>query len=144
MKFKVRTTVEKEVKYLQVNATVRSWDNTEVNGEHDTEDGDNIPCKDGDDWKPLIELKTGKILNWEKGKTADVHYKVCDAGTYILLDETKKEITRIEGYVPDGLDVAEEGHGDYIIMCINEDGSIINWDGVRIIEAFDRRDAENY
>ena len=141
MRFNQKTTIEKEIKYLQVNAGVRYWEDADVNGISDTE-GDNIPCKDGERWKPLIDINTGQITNWEKGKTADTHYKICDDGIYILLEEDMSEVARIEDYVPDGLDIGENGYGDYIIMNIDENGLIQDWDGAKIIESFEVRQAE--
>jgi hypothetical protein len=46
---KVTITVKKEVevKTLHVEANVRYWEDTEINGEPDTEDGNNVPCKKG-------------------------------------------------------------------------------------------------
>lgn len=120
--------VEKEVnlKTLLVDAHVRYWENAYVNGKEDSE-GKLIPCRDGESWKPKIDLDSGKILNWEKGKAADIHYKVCDAGIYILLDENNNEVLRHEGYVRDMMCPDGEGYGDYITMKINSEGQIQNW-----------------
>ena len=73
------------VKTLLVSANVRYWEDSYVNGVKD-EEGTLIPCREGDSWKPEIDVDTGQIMNWEKGKTADIHYKVCDAGIYTLMD----------------------------------------------------------
>lgn len=117
-----------ELKTLHVEAQVRYWEDTNVNGVEDTEDGDNIPCKEGDLWKPIIDLDSGKILNWEQGKTASVHYKVCDAGSYYLKDEKGETVLSIEdNYVPRMLCPKENGYGDYIIMDIDETGQIAGW-----------------
>ena len=128
MKIKLKIEKEFDAKYLKVEAGVRHWEDTEVNGEPDTENGDNIPCVNEErDWCPLIEIDTGKIINWEIGKTADIHYKVCDDGKYTLLDQNKDEIKSIEGYVISDLAIGERGFGDYIIMTIDENGIIENW-----------------
>lgn len=116
-----------EVKYLQVKARVRYWEDAEVNGEDDTETGDNVPCKVGDFWCPIIDIETGIIDNWEQGKTAEVHYKVCDDGEYSLIDDKGKIIVSIEGYVPNIMCPKKKGFGDYIIMDIDEKGQIANW-----------------
>jgi hypothetical protein len=76
----------------------------------------------------LIDIDTGKITNWKEGVEADIHFKVCDAGTYQLLDENKKVILEKEGYVPDIMCPEGAGYGDYIIMKIDKDGIIANWD----------------
>lgn len=112
--------------YLAVEAGPRYWEDSTVNGVEDT-NGDLMPCRDGDYWKPIIELETGKIINWEIGKTADVHYKVCDNGIYRVLDENKEEITSTDGYVLDCLSPEENGYGDYIIMKVDKNGIIQSW-----------------
>lgn len=126
---KIELTVKKEfeVKYLHADCGVRYWEDASVNGVED-ENGDLIPCKEEDRWKPLIDLETGKILNWEQGKTADTHYKVCDDGVYTLLDENKEAIKEIDGYVPSVMCPEENGYGDYVIMEIDENGQIANWE----------------
>ena len=74
-------------------------------------------------WMPLIDVETGKIINWVEGTTARVHYKVCDEGIYRLLDADKNIIVEVESYVPSFL--GEDG--DYIIMNIDEHGVIKNF-----------------
>lgn len=122
--------VEKEVNIttLEVNAGVRYWEDSEINGESDTEDGDNIPCKDGDRWKPIIDIDKGIITNWEQGKTASIHYKVCDDGIYTLKDEKGNTIEERNNYVPNIMCPGEDGYGDYIIMNIGSNGEIEDWD----------------
>lgn len=120
--------IEKEydVKYLLAECGARYWSDSTVNGEEDT-NGKLMPCIDGEYWKPLIELETGKILNWEQGKEADVYYKVCDDGLYKLLDKDKKIIHSIDGYVPKIMCPTKPGYGDYVIMKIDKDGYIKNF-----------------
>lgn len=128
MKVSVKIYREVEIKYLQVEAQVRYWEYGTVNGEEDTE-GNLIPCKEGDFWKPLIDIDKGQIVNWEQGKYADVHYKICDNGSYYLLDSDKNVLLGIcNDYVPDMLASNGKGDGDYIILTINEDGIIENWE----------------
>lgn len=127
MKIQINISKEFDAKYLRAKRGVRFWEDASVNGVEDTEDGGNIPCKEGDYWCPLIDIDAGQILNWEKGKTASIHYKVCDDGTYFLLDAEKNEIKEINGYVPDVMCPAGKGYGDYVIMEIDENGFIQNW-----------------
>lgn len=127
---KATITVQKEVdlRTLHVSAHVRYWQDADVNGESDTEDGDNIPCKEGDSWKPVIDLESGVIKNWEKGKTASVHYKVCDRCGWFLEDKDGSRYAEVYNeYVPRILCPADNGYGDYIIMEIDESGKIKNW-----------------
>ena len=128
MKIKVQEIKEFEVKYLGISAGVRYWEDATVNGVED-ENGDLIPLvnSDGDRWEPIIELETGIILNWPKGTTADIHYKVCDDGVYTLLDEKYDLVKKIEDYVPDFLAIDDSGYGDYIIMKVDGEGKINNW-----------------
>lgn len=126
---KIRLKVEKEfdVKYLLAECGARYWEDATVNGEEDGE-GTLIPCREGDYWKPLINIETGVIENWKQGVTAEIHYKCCDDGTYRLLDENKNEITSIEGYVPGIMCPKENGYGDYVIMDVDKDGKIQDWE----------------
>ena len=76
---------EIEVTAIGITAEVRYWEDATVNGVEDT-DGALIPLRFGDCWMPIIELDTGRVRDWPEGTTADIHYKVCDAGEYELLD----------------------------------------------------------
>jgi len=117
---------EVEVKYLLAKCGVRYWEDATVDNVED-ENGDLIPCRVGDIWNPLIDLHSGKIINWKEGVTADIHYKVRDAGEYLLLDKDKNQIVAIDGYVPDIMCPGDQGYGDYVIMKIDENGFIENW-----------------
>ena len=145
---KAKVTIQAEVKYLKVDAGVRYWEDSIINGVEDIDfmktDGVGEPlmpcavkvknapemhiCSDHYRWQPIIELATGKIMNWEIGNTADVHYKVCDAGKYHLLDEESRAIISVSSYVPGILCPKDDGFGDYIIMDIDADGIIKNWE----------------
>lgn len=135
------------VRYIKVDAGVRYWEDTEVNGEDDIDFYESkgvgtpkIPfavqvkakptsCIYSDHyrWQPIIDVNTGTIVNWEKGVKAIVHYKVCDNGKYSLLDKNRKEIISVDSYVPKVLCPKEEGYGDYIIMTVDNDGFIKDW-----------------
>lgn len=128
---KIELTVKKEfeVKTLLVEAGVRYWEDATVNGVED-EKGDLIPCRfNGSDlWKPIIDIETGIITNWKQGTTADIHYKVCDAGEYWLQDEDGNKIVKAKGYyVPSFLAPQGSGFGDYIILKVDENGKIAHW-----------------
>lgn len=124
---KVRTGKEVVIKTLEVEAGVRYWEDAIVNGVEDIK-GDLIPCREGDLWKPIIDVELGKIINWKQGVRADVHYKVCDSGSYYLKDSIGNTVLYIDGdYVPEILSPKENGYGDYIIMDIDENGVIANW-----------------
>lgn len=126
MKVNVKTTKVIDIKYLQVEAGVRYWEDATVNGIKDV-DGQLIPCRSGDVWNPLIDIDCGIVVNWEKGKSADIHYKICDDGRYKLLDSNNCQVDMVDGYVIDMMCPEGEGYGDYIIMKIDENGKISNW-----------------
>ena len=115
------------VKYLRAECGVRYWEDAEVNGVEDT-DGTLIPCREGDAWAPVIDLETGKIEGWPQGTTASIHYKVCDAGLYKLLNAEKSIVACVDGYVINMMCPEPDGFGDYVIMDIAEDGTIANWE----------------
>ncbi len=112
---------------LHVKAGVRYWEDATINNVEDTEDGSLIPCKEGDLWCPIIDVDSGKILNWRIGTTARIHYKVCDNGCYTLMDNDLVIAMIEDDYVPKCMCPKENGYGDYIIMDINADGVISNW-----------------
>ena len=126
MKVTIKQTVEKEVKTLLVRAGVRYWEDATVNGVED-EEGKLIPCRTGDNWCPEIDIENGIITNWIKGIEANIHYKICDDGTYTLCDENNTAVLIKDGYVPDIMCPEGEGYGDYIIMHVDENGKISNW-----------------
>lgn len=113
---------------LKVSAEVRYWEDASVNGQEDV-DGTLIPFRKGDLWEPIIDLATGKVDGWPQGTAAEIHYKVCDAGEYWLLDDGGKEVAKWAGYyVPDDfLCPGDNGYGDYIILEIDADGQIAKW-----------------
>jgi len=118
----------KDAAFIEVEAGVRYWEDASVNGAPD-EDGTLIPFREGDLWRPKINLETGAVVDWPEGMTADVHYKVCDAGTYWLLDANGSRIAKREdNYVPGAfLCHGDNGYGDYIILSIGADGKIASY-----------------
>jgi hypothetical protein len=114
--------------YIMVEASVRYWEDGNINGEPDEDDG-KMPLRRGDQWAPVIELATGRVIDWPDGTTADIHYKVCDEGEYWLLDKDMTSVGKWKGYyVPNAiLCVNDNGYGDYIIMKIGADGLIDGW-----------------
>ena len=79
-------------------------------------------------WSGIINLKTHKLLNWKpEYGSLYLQAKVCDSGTYFLLDKDKKTICKIADYVPNGLIPEVDDCGDYIRLRINEGGTIENW-----------------
>jgi len=123
----------KSATHILAHAGVRYWEDAFVNDIQDDE-GELIPGRVGDEWRAKIELATGKIVDWPEGTTADIHYKVCDAGEYWLLDTEGNKLAVRNGYVPgDFLCHGDNGYGDYIILKIGPDGQIENYQRPEIV-----------
>lgn len=135
-----------DVKFLQIDVGPRYWEDSEIKVEEKWEDDiDYLEQKKGvcpkmpfavkDDtksyveyrWRLTIDLIEGKILDWPMGVEARVFYKVCDDGTYYLLDGDKNVLEEKNCYVPEILAYEQEGWGDYLIMKIDENGKILNY-----------------
>ena len=124
---KIKIQKEINLKTLAVHAYIRYWQDAEVNGTED-EQGSLIPCRAGNNWNPIIDIDAGIITNWKRGTTAKIHYKVCDCCAWELIDEDGNTIfSKDEDYVPPTLSPAQNGYGDYIIMYVNENGKIEDW-----------------
>lgn len=113
--------------WLHAVCGVRYWEDARVNGVEDT-DGTLIPCRTREDWDVWIDIATGRIDGWPAGTTADIHYKVCDNGSYHICGADRQVIRSIPAdYVPDCMSPKEQGYGDYVIMDIGPDGVIAGW-----------------
>lgn len=115
----------------------------EVAVRYDDEDMPNdFPGRTGDLWSVMIDIDAGKILNWP-GVEYELHMKVCDQGTYTLMDDAGKKLSEIEeDYVPNSLIPGE--YGDYIDMQIAADGTIKNWPKKPSFERFPGFNDEPY
>lgn len=128
MKITVKAEKKIEVKTLSVSAHVRYWEDAIINGESN-EEGNLVPFKKGELWCPVIDIDTGIIKDWPNGIKAEIHFKVCDEGSYFLKDENGNTVLSIENnYVPSIMFPKENGFGDYIIMNIDENGKIQDWE----------------
>ncbi len=122
--------------YIEASAEVRYWEDATINGQEDT-NGTLIPLRKGANWCPVIRLSDGCVMDWPAGMTADIHFKVCDAGEYWLLDENRQRIAKWSGYyVPnDFLCHGDQGYGDYIIFSVTDDGMIKSFTKPEIVWA---------
>jgi hypothetical protein len=77
-------------------------------------------------------METGQILNWQQGNTASVHYKICDGFACCFTDDSSESILDYDGYVPNFMCLKGEPDGDYIIMDIDENGYIKDWDSSKV------------
>lgn len=129
-------TAEKEPQMvIKCELLVHYPEDSEINGEPDSETDPQMPCMTGTDgewfWKPIINVENGQITNWTAGTTAEISYKVCDAcGLKIYRNGNK--VLEYEGYVPDFLYPRESGYGDYVYMDIDEHGIIKDWDNTKV------------
>ncbi|MFA7407646.1 MAG: hypothetical protein WCY93_07390 [Anaerolineaceae bacterium] len=125
----VKNVATKNPVYLRASVDPRYWEDGEVNGVPDDENYPKMPFVSDQrtEWNITIDLETGVIIGWPRGTTAKVHYEVCDAGRYDLLDADVNLIHSHYGYVPRIMCPSENGYGDYVIMNIDENGQILNW-----------------
>lgn len=117
MKITINRPVEIEVKYVRLVVPVNYGDEDMPN---------DFPGRDEDDyWTAEIDVDTGRIENWP-GLAHQLFMKVCDEGSYYLLDAAKNEVAKLEDHgVPHGVIPGEDG--DYIELKIEHDGTIKNW-----------------
>ena len=134
MKMSIYIKSEINVKRLHAKVYPISVEDASVNGDDELENNPKMPFVKFDDkakeyfWEVNIDVDKGQIIDWPQGTTASLNYKVCDEGSYALYDENDKLIDEINDYVPRIMCPNEEGYGDYIIMDIDENGFIQDWD----------------
>lgn len=144
MKVTVKKPVEVEIDKIFVKALVRHPKDAYINTGSGWEDEDNINFKmpflfkenKQVFWKPLIDVNTGNIINWPKGISAKICYKVVDEFACDLIDSNDSLVFRYDGYVPSFMALDEEGYGDYIYITIENNGHIKGW-------SFSEADVEN-
>ena len=117
MKATITIQKEIEIKWITISIPVRY-------GEEDIPN--DFPLRTGNRWEATVNIDTGQIEGWPQGKTGDMHMKVCDGGTFILLDGLGRTLASIrEECVPNRVVPGE--YGDYVNLKINEQGIITNW-----------------
>ena len=74
----------------------------------------------------MIDVDTKKLVGWlETNEIVSIFAKVRDEGIYRYYDKDKNVVLEKENeYVPDFLQVEEDGFGDYLNMIINKEGVI--------------------
>lgn len=128
----IKTTVN--IKKLYVKVYPRYIQDSSVNDSRDLENDPKMPFVKFDDkvkeyfWEVNIDIDKGQIIDWPQGTTASLHYKVCDEGFYEIFNEKGENLGDFNGYVPYIMCPKEPGYGDYIIMDIDENGNIQDWD----------------
>ncbi len=142
VKMEVTKTKEFDLSVIEYRCHVRYWDDASFNGVEDCEEGLLNPFKEDDEFVIQIDAETGVIRNWTKGLTAKIHYKTCDRNSFSFHAGSDCEFLTIEDqYVPDFM--PNEHYGDYVILNIDQDGSISNWDKDKVIMFFNEYEVED-
>lgn len=98
----------------------------------DDENNPKMPCMVAKNntylWCPTIDVNDGRIINWDtcRGVSAKVFYKVCDQGAYTV--RGNEQSYTVKSYVPDCLSINDEGYGDYVLLSIDKNGFIEDWE----------------
>lgn len=139
IKQKYRFEVIEDSRILNVRLHVRYTEDGKVNGVRDVDYQEHpeltpkMPFMQKEDssyyWCFSIDVNEGRILHWPKGIVADTYYKVCDECELHYLYNAQ-EVANNDGYwyCPDFLAREDSGYGDYVILHIDENGVIRNWD----------------
>ena len=116
MIIEITATKQVNVQYIKLSIPVR----------YDDEDMPyDFPLRDGDIWEATINIDNNQIENWPQAQSGKFSIKVCDEGSYFLLNENKEVVGEIiENYVPN--DVIPGKYGDYVNMNIDETGKVVN------------------
>jgi hypothetical protein len=123
MKITVKVEKEVEIKTVMINISPRY-----IGDDADDDMATNFPLLNEQKtaWIAKVDVDNGVIENWPAGDAREMHVKVCDSGTYRLIDVDGNEVAAIvNGYVPNGL--IPGSYGDYVELTIDETGRITNW-----------------
>lgn len=127
MKIKITKPIEIEVVAIRCEMAVRYEEEQIPN---------DFPGRKGDSITLTLDLETRKVRNWPGG-VREIHIKVCDEGSYYLIDAEGNDVGKRESnYVPD---CVPGEYGDYFIAAISNDGTIEGWEptAIQIADCFD-------
>lgn len=136
-----------------VSANVIYWEDCEIGGQEFDEGSDENVIKDllgrydneykiglvdGNLLRLIINPETGKVENYAGEKEVRMHFKVCDECSWEITEHVPNGINPYDAYdnpvlkeenyyVPDFLEIDDNGYGDYIEITIQTDGTIKNW-----------------
>lgn len=158
MKIKCKAITEIDVSRVKCYLFARYWEDSDVSINDNEfveveEDGSNLPQSMLLDYSPEITSykgfegdkcfymdinpETGHIDNWEEGYALNIHWKVVDQGIYEYINDKNEVILKLDcEYCPDYLAIEDSGYGDYIIMKVDKNGNILNWNKYDFIETF--------
>ena len=121
-----------EVSTLEIDAHMRYLEDTTYSCDGEwvncNENDSECPCTEGHQWKPIIDVNTGQILNWSADRKFWVFGKVCDEFKCKVKGINDEVLIDYEGYVPNCMSINDKGYGDYIDMIVNPDGIIQDWE----------------
>lgn len=88
-----------------------------------------LPCFNGFVFSPIIDLSSGRIVNWANGVSANISEKVLGDGKYYLLNRKKQRVLEYaDSYVPNDYAAhGGNGYGDYVFLDIDSNGNIANY-----------------
>lgn len=112
----VKTTKEIDIKFLRMEIPVRY-------GEEDIPN--DFPGRTDDVLSLLVDVESREIIGFPKDFCYNVHMKVCDEGSYYLLDANKEELLKLENYYAPN-EFVPGSYGDYVELNI-VNGVIENW-----------------
>ena len=116
MKVTIIKKEEVEVKFVLID----------INPRHLDEEEKPVPLLKGERWNVIVDISTGKIRDWPQGEEREYYWKICDAGSYHLLDENDRiQLSINNNYVPNNLLPGD--YGDYLDLRINSEGVITSW-----------------
>jgi hypothetical protein len=123
-----------EITQLRISCHPRYWQDTIIN-DLDDRFGVLVPGRVDDRWEATFDIDKGKILNWPKEMTASIYYYFEDCGVYELIDSIGEIFYSTDNQlVPRLLCPKRNGYGDYIIMDIDGDGNVADWDFTNLSE----------
>ena len=155
MKISRKKTVEEDIKYLYAHLHDDWWDGAQISRnesefEEVDEDGSQIKdmlkvfdaptntrfkeyiAKDDPCFSMKINVDTGEVVGWPKDTAMNIYWKIVDEGLYQYLDKDDNIIFEYDGYVPGELAIEDSGYGDYVILNIDSNGFIENWNPTKV------------
>lgn len=130
------TDMTSNARYLEI---IFPWDEDLCSFQPDIDlESDDIPYVSNGYWHGIIDLKEHRLYDsQDMGWPYVLDAKVCDAGSYFILDENKKPLYIYRGYVPK-LPFDNKSWGDYIHLVVRDGGHIEEWEGDFDFEDFSK------
>jgi hypothetical protein len=80
-------------------------------------------------------VENGVVKPWDSGNV-HIGFKIVDGGNYILMGNGREIFRKDFEYVPDFLQIEENGYGDYIEIDIEKNGKVKGWNRERINQVY--------